>query len=302
MFKVVTSDNIHEIMKEMKKKSESYVMNYNDIQRFIKEKNMDDVELVPMDNVCLSEDLHCQLMKDISRDLNDKMLSALNEHKHGEDFCKKVIYKTTNNTDHHAYCFIFGRLEDKNPKRLEDENPKRSNNKHLYVITQKTAPDEVVLNNLFLNNKKLKEFGVPFLWNSLKDEFSCGFTGLTMLQKLTDKNINNIVTNSKYNIVSNSRNWAEEKPSAKTHKNDTSNFYFLNMQTITKDEYNKMSEKDKKMIPNDMMKVSQNIDGLKKYRSDIRSFLRENGYIENKNGIECNLYAQQKIKEFKGLK
>ena len=66
MFKVVTPDNFHKIMQEIKKKSKSYVMNYNDIQRFIQEKNMNDVELVPMNNVCLSEDLRFQLMEDIS--------------------------------------------------------------------------------------------------------------------------------------------------------------------------------------------------------------------------------------------
>ena len=303
MFKVVTPDNIREIMEEMKKMPKSYVMDYNDIQRFIQEKNMNDVELVPMEHICISDDARRQLMDDISRDLNDKMLSALNKNAHDEDFCKRVIYKTMDNTDNHAYCFIFGR-----------------SNGHLYVITQKTGPDKTVLNNLFLNNKKSREFGVPFLWNSLKDELSCGFTGLTMLQKLTAKNIKNIVTNSKYNIVSNSRNWAKEKPSAKTHKNDTRNFYFLNKQPVAEADYDKMSGKDKEkvekyaslyqtidptdpnVIPNDMMKVSQNVDGIEKCRPNVYQELVRDQHIQNTNGVKYNTYAQKKIKEFKGLK
>ena len=186
--------------------------------------------------------------------------------KHGDEFkkekCFRFIYKNPDNIDDHAYCFIFG---------CSGGKP--------YIITQKTIQDTKVLATMYNDTdvKFKKLFGEPFLWNSVKDQYSCAFTGLTMLKDLSADHIKNIV---------------KDKQNSQILNNDK--FDIISYKTII--------PVSKDVIPDSMMYVSQDANGIETYRRNIYDTLEKFKHIQIQNDVKYNTYAQKKIKEFKGLK
>ena len=254
----------------METKDDAVAMDYKDIEKFIQEKKMNDVTLVPIYQD-LSDKEHTLeerfIIKVYSHLKNEiKKFVKTEKKKDGDHFskdkCFRFIYKDPDNTDDHAYCFIFG---------CSGGKP--------YIITQKTTQDTKVLATMYNDTdvKFEKLFGEPFLWNSIKDKKSCAFTGLTMLKDLKADHIKNIVNNEQNSKIL-----------------DKDKFKIISYKTII--------PASKDVIPDSMMYVSQNANGIETYRKNIYDILEKFKHIQNTNGVKYNTYAQKKIKEFKGLK
>ena len=143
----------------METKDDAVAMDYKDIEKFIQEKKMNDVTLVPIYQD-LSDKEHTLeerfIIKVYSHLKNEiKKFVKTEKKKDGDHFskdkCFRFIYKDPDNTDDHAYCFIFG---------CSGGKP--------YIITQKTTQDTKVLATMYNDTDVKRQFEIIMNKNLIK--------------------------------------------------------------------------------------------------------------------------------------